>query len=258
MICYPLLGHNGRFGNQLFQIAATYSHAIDCNTESIFPEWKHNSIFKKEINTYTTLPLIENEYSEKHFYFDPIPKLPNLALKGYFQTEKYFAHNKQQIIDLFSFKDELKEEVLKKFKSFLKEKPVGVQLRTYTHGTIDPRHIHCDVLEEDGYLARAFKHFGKERLYIIITDNHSYTESRLPKLNNLKLIKSDNFYEDFILLTLCTDAIISASSFGWWGAYLNNNTNKKIVAPSRWFKVKAEEDSWYDTRDIIPNGWITL
>lgn len=258
MICYPMLGNNGRFGNQLFQIAATHSHAIDCNTDSLFPEWSYSNIFKNKINTYINLPKIENEYSEKHFYYDPIPKLPNLALKGYFQTEKYFATNKESIKELFSFKDELVEQVYENYREFISSNTVGVQLRTYTHGTIDPRHIHCDVFEEHGYLKNAFKYFGKDRFFIVLTDNYDYTEQRLPKLSNIKLIKSNKFYEDFILLTLCKDNIISASSFGWWGAYLNKNENKKIVAPKKWFKVSTDVDPWYDTRDILPKEWITL
>ena len=258
MICYPLLGRNGRFGNQLFQIAATYSHALDCNTEALFPVWEHDMIFENKIKTYTTPPKIENEYSEKHFYFDPIPKLSDLAIKGYFQTEKYFAKNKQKIIDLFAFKDELVDEVKVKYKDFLNKDPVGVQLRTYTHGAIDPRHIHCDIFEQQGYLERAFKFFGKDRLYIVVTDNYSYTEPRLPKLDNIKLINSNSSYEDFMLLTLCADNIVSASSFGWWGAYLNKHRNKKIVAPEKWFKVTAEQDPWYDSRDIVCDDWIKL
>jgi hypothetical protein len=258
MICYPLLGQNGRLGNQLFQIAATYSHALDCNTEALFPAWEHDIIFQNKIKTYTTLPAIKNEYSEQHFYFDPIPKLPDLAIKGYFQTEKYFAKNKQNIIDLFTFRDELVNKIKIKYKDFLDNDPVGVQLRTYTHGAIDPRHIHCDIFEHQGYLEKAFKFYGKDRLYIVVTDNYSYTEPKLPKLDNIKLINSNSFYEDFILLTLCADNIVSASSFGWWGAYLNKNKNKKIVAPKKWFKITAEEDPWYDSRDIACDDWIQL
>lgn len=255
MICYPLLGHNGRFGNQLFQIAATYSHALDCNTEALFPLWEHNSIFKNKINTYSSLPNIENEYTEKHFYYDSIPKLPNLSLKGYFQSEKYFINNKQKIIEQFTFTDELNEKTYTKFGDLLKQSPVGVQLRTYTHGAIDPRHVHCDVFENTDYLKRAFNYFGKDRVYIVITDNYRYTEPRLPKLKNINLINSKDFYEDFILLTYCTDYIVSASSFGWWGSYLSKNNNCKVVMPEMWFKIN---DEWHDTRDIYPEGVIKL
>ena len=255
MISYPLLGNNGRFGNQLFQIAATYSHAIKCNTEAIFPHWSHNSLFKTKLNTYITTPIFENEYTEKHFYYDPIPELPNLAIKGYFQSEKYFYNNKDKILELFSFDEAIEEQVIQKYNDILKETPVGVQLRTYTHGSIDPRHIHCDIFENEQYIREAFKFFGRDRVYIVVTDNFAYTRDRLPVSSNIHLVNSNNFYEDFILLTRCADVISSASSFGWWGAYLNKNKNCRTIMPSKWFK---SNDEWHDTRDLYPAGSILL
>lgn len=255
MICYPLLGKNGEFGNQLFQIAATYSHAINCNTEAIFPSWEHNKIFKNKLNTFKILPKLENCYTEEKFYFTPIPKLPNLTLNGYFQSEKYFLNNKEKILKLFTFNDEFAEASNKKYLNILKDDPVGVQIRTYSRGSIDPRHIHCDVLENEEYLLKAFNTFGKDRTFIVTTDNLAYTEARLPKRKNIIINKMSSQYEDFYLLTTCKGIITSASSFGWWGAYLNKNKDKKIIMPKKWFYLK---DGWYDTRDIYFNGVTVL
>jgi hypothetical protein len=255
MICYPLLGQNGRFGNQLFQIAATISHAIDCNDEAIFPSFEANAVFKNKFKTYNELPIITNRYTEKHFYYSPIPRLPNLALNGYFQTEKYFKHNKEKILKSFEFPDELVEQVNEKYKDYLKDQPVGVQIRTYSGGAIDPRHIHCDVLENPEYLKRSFEYFGKNRLFVVVTDNYAYTTLKIKQTSNIRIINSNSFYADFIFSTLCTDNISSASSFGWWGSYLNKNKNKKVIMPEKWFHIK---DEWYDNRDIYPEGVIRL
>jgi len=253
MICYPLLGKNGEFGNQLFQIAATVSHAIDCNDEAIFPQYNYNYLFKNKIHTTANEPIIENNYTEEHFYYSPIPKLPNLSINGYFQTEKYFINNKKQILDLFEFADSFTETVINKYSNYLKNNPVGVQLRTYSRGSIDPRNIHSDVFENEGYLQKAFNYFGKDRLYVLVTDNFAYAQARLPKRDNIILLNTSDLCEDFCLLTLCTDLICSASSFGWWASYLNKNNNKKIIMPKRWFNVA---DDWYDIRDIYPAGVI--
>lgn len=255
MICYPLLGNNGEFGNQLFQIAATISHALNCNTNALFPEWKHNKIFKKKLNTYKELPLVENKYTEKYFYFSPIPKLPNLALNGYFQTEKYFKNKKEEILNLFEFEDSFLNMVTSKYKDLLANNPIGVQIRTYSRGMIDPRHIHCDVLENEAYLKESFKYFGKNKIFLVTTDNVEYTKKRIPNKENIYILDSNNLYEEFCLLTLCSGIISSASSFGWWASYLNKNKNKKIIMPQKWFNVK---DDWYDTRDIYPEGVIIL
>ena len=58
-----------------------------------------------------------------------------------------------------------------------------------------------------------------------------------------------------LLMSLCHHNIIANSSFSWWGAYLNNNPNKKVVCPKQWFGVNY---SHYNTDDLRPAEWIQV
>jgi hypothetical protein len=60
-------------------------------------------------------------------------------------------------------------------------------------------------------------------------------------------------YKDMLLMSHCKHNIIANSSFSWWGAYLNMNPNKRVVAPSKWFKNSDIND-----QDVIPNEWIKI
>lgn len=60
-------------------------------------------------------------------------------------------------------------------------------------------------------------------------------------------------HEDLYLMSLCGHAIIPNSSFGWWGAWLNPEKQRVVVAPERWFAGAN-----LDTKDLIPPHWSRL
>ena len=69
-------------------------------------------------------------------------------------------------------------------------------------------------------------------------------------LSGIKNIKS---YEELVLMSKCKHNIIANSSFSWWGAWLNTNQKKIVIAPKRWFN-----DVKLDTTDLIPENWIRI
>jgi hypothetical protein len=70
----------------------------------------------------------------------------------------------------------------------------------------------------------------------------------------MTVVEGHSEIEDLYLMSLCKNNIIANSSFSWWGAWLNNNPFKKVIAPVNWFGTQTNlTDS-----DIIPNTWTKI
>lgn len=57
---------------------------------------------------------------------------------------------------------------------------------------------------------------------------------------------------DFYLMSKMKNNIIANSSFSWWATWLNENCDKRVIAPKNWFGPKNQNLS---TIDLIPNSW---
>ena len=53
-------------------------------------------------------------------------------------------------------------------------------------------------------------------------------------------------------MSKCKNNIIANSSFSWWGAWLNQNPNKKVIAPKQWFK---NTEGW---PELYAEKWIVI
>ena len=108
------------------------------------------------------------------------------------------------------------------------------------------------------YYANAIKNVSEKvvnPVFYVFSDDIAWVKENL-KIDFPTKYVSDGIlkdYEELMLMSYCKHNIIANSSFSWWGAWLNKNPEKVVVAPKQWFA-----DESVDTSEIIPETWIRL
>ena len=176
----------------------------------------------------------------------------NLYLEGYFQNPVYFQNLRSALINEFSFpkrSGQTKEIELKIQKT---KNPVAIHIRRgdYTKPEIQSYH---GILPLNYYKQsiELIKSKVENPIFYIFSDDPEWCEDNLASITGKNIIKgTTQAWEDMYLVSKCKHQIIANSSFSWWGAWLNSNLEKIVIAPKNWFN--------HMETDILPEEWISL
>lgn len=219
-----------------------------------------NIKYFRKIYRYIFLRQRRSRVREKQFNFDPnILKVPdNVYLEGFWASEKYFQDIEYIIRQEFTFKkkpDGINKKIVKQIEE---SQSISIHIRRGDYV--------FDKKTSDYHGACGFDYYSMAAETVVkkITNPHFFIFSDDPEwvkekfhLKYQNTIIDNNIlqkdYEDLRLMSLCEHNIIANSSFSWWGAWLNRNSDKIVITPKKWFA-----DSSIDTNDLIPQGWIRL
>ena len=251
----------GGLGNCLFQIATAYSISIRdskkliCqkhNTSLVHEPLNHylDNIFRK-INFEELVPNAPT-YREPSFNYNEIPKTNNdLILNGYFQSEKYFLDYKNEVLELFDINIKIKSRLQSKYKNVLGKKTCSLHIRRGDYVRLSQFH----ALQPIDYYQNSVNIIGEEYEYLIFSDDVEWCKNNFSFIKNKHFIEGNTNYEDLYLMSICDNNIITNSSFSWWGAWMNKNETKKVIAPKVWF---GEKNSHLNTKDIYVKNWVII
>lgn len=177
----------------------------------------------------------------------------NIYLIGYWQSEDYFADIKELIKKEYKFKIEKHASNLEIYKNIVSQNSVGIHIRGKDY-LVNPIYGRCDV----SYYLNAIELIQKtnpDLQVFIFTDDLDYVNQNFQPLLKFSEIVNvqTKFTQDtleLLLMSKCRHNIICNSSFSWWGAWLNNNPDKIIIAPKKWYT-----DPYYSSEKLIPAGW---
>lgn len=180
----------------------------------------------------------------------------NAYLDGHWNNEKYFIQASEAIRNDFTLKDPLPEKSQTLLNEIQANNSLGVFVR---RADFIGNEFH-GVLGTD-YYDNAFNYISKranvEKVYVF-SDDLDWCRANLHFPVETMFVGNEyagkKFFEGhLVLLSACKNFIIPNSSFAWWAAWLNQDPNKIVIAPKRWFFDKNIEKD-----EVPPSDWVRI
>lgn len=235
-------------GNQMFMIAAVIGHARKHNQDYFIPRQTIAAhIWPTYFPQFPTGKVKPHffRYKEPEHHYTEIPHHANIELEGYFQSEKYFSHCRQEIIDAFQIP-------YKPLEGF-----VSLHVRRGDYLQYPDKH---PVITYE-YISTAVKYFIDKgyNSFVVCSDDIPWCRNNLEPLKlfgaEFSFSANNDHFADLALMSCCEHNIIANSSFSWWSAWLNQNPDKIVITPQTWFGIGNNHLS---TVDLIPETWLKM
>lgn len=188
-------------------------------------------------------------------YQPRIFELDDIYLSGYWQSELYFKDIREQILSVYRIPEKMNEESMELLSKIGEENSVSIHVRRGDYLSEENCRVYGGICTDD-YYNKAIEYMRKDlaapRFYIFTNDTE--WARRKFKGNDMRIVEcnnKENNYFDMFLMSFCKANIIANSSFSWWGAWLNQNQDKKVISPDKWFNN-------HSVSDAICANWIRI
>lgn len=171
--------------------------------------------------------------------------------KGNWQSEKYFEKYRAELLTLFKLKRDASSDMHLLTEKMKSENSIAIHVRRG-----DYVRIGCN-LNMDFYkdaLAMIVKMGIYKPVLYIFSDDREFCKEYFSRYESeFDIIYPeyegvDDITDDLYLMSKCKHMIMANSSYSWWAAWLNQNTDKIVICP--------ELDMW--TGDFYPESWIKI
>jgi hypothetical protein len=213
----------------------------------------HKSGFGRSVKT----------YNENGLGYDPqVMRLPNNSmLVGYWQNERYFKHLRLDILKEIEPVTPLSKSNQKLITKIQSCESVWMHVRRGDY--VEDKNTNAfHGLKGADYYKKALKTLisklpeqkAKNIEIFVCSNDIAWCKQNLKFKYPVHFVENKLGSDDMRVVKHCKHDIIANSSFSWWGAWLNQNPDKIVIAPKVWFEdKKANSDI-----EIVPKEWIQL
>lgn len=228
------------------------SNVIDIITPS-FRSYYLNKIYKV-LNRYLNFNK-KHKVEKSLLYSEVLMDYSSIYLDGYWQSEKYFLSNADFIRNDFDLSYLNNNPVLESIiQTITSRESISIHVRRgdyVTNASANAHHGTCDLDYYYRAINKLLQKLPIDVSFFIFSDDVSWCKENLKISSEHFYVETKEDYHDLYLMSICKHNIIANSSFSWWGAWLNDNASKNIIAPKKWFAIDV-------ATDLIPKNWIKI
>ena len=237
--------HNGYELERIFDIKPNKPTKEDLEK---FDENNISTLFKIKRKLFGDKKFV---YDTKEYVFNKdVYKLKNSYLNGYWQSIKYFEGIENDIKKDFRFKNQLDNKNLEILNEIENSNSISIHIRRGDYMSPENYNMY-GCIATPTYYKKAIKVIEEKvenPTFFVFSNDMDWVKKNIQ-------INSRVFYIDMFLMSKCKHNIIANSSFSWWGAWLNENKNKIVIAPKKWIN---REDVDSDKIELFCEGWTLL
>lgn len=169
-------------------------------------------------------------------YYEDVFKLSTLKsyiLQGNWINEKYFKGIEDEIKTAFEFKIPLEENNKKYANMMQNSNSVSIHIRRGDFLTTTMCHLDVDYYKR---CVNEIKKYVDKPKFFVFSDDKEYIRENFSFLEDYVIVEGNigkQSYRDMQLMSLCKHNIVANSTFSFWGAYLNKNSDKIVIAPDK-------------------------
>jgi hypothetical protein len=185
---------------------------------------------------------------------------PPVYLSGYWQSEKYFIDIVSVIRSDFAFPIYgITPENMTIIDAVKSSMSVSIHVRRgdyVSSSAASERHGICPPF----YYQRGMEIMTerlKDVVFYVFSDDTEWAKKNIQhKTQPCYIIETgQRSWVDMYIMSQCQHHIIANSSFSWWGAWLNPDPEKIVIAPKNWFKILPDG---FTINDMLPAAWIKI
>jgi hypothetical protein len=188
----------------------------------------------------------------------------SVYLNGYWQAVGYAQGVESELREAFTLRNPLldrNKRYAEKIRNLRCPVSVHCRLGDYeliSHSTGNGKEMVSNVLPFSYYedaISAAHRHMDSVT-FVVFSDDPLKARALFADLGECLFIEGNDFryaQEDMWLMSQCKHHIIANSSFSWWGAWLNQGSEKTVYVPKFWANTSNTH-----FQDLCPPTWMTI